>query len=135
MGALRRLYKVAVEYAGIASRIASEGSLDDVVRWLALLHALQVQAQASLDLVARLSSLLGHTPSTPVEAIEALLLNKLITREEAAFLRRVVGFRNIVVHEYTAGSREIVETIVSERDHIKLAKLVEKYSRRPRKGD
>ena len=126
MGVLARLYRVVLEYTALIPRIAGPGELDDVVKWLAVLHALQVQAQAAIDLVMRLASLLGYTPSTPVEAVESLLGEGLLSRSEAELLRKVIGFRNIVVHEYQRVSRELVARILAEKRYVELARLAKK---------
>ena len=72
MEAINRLYKVVLEYTSIIERVAKPEKFDDVVTWLATLHALQIQAQALIDIVVKVSSLMGYTPSTPVEALSYL---------------------------------------------------------------
>ncbi len=123
---MSRLYRVVVDYASLIPRIAEPEELGDVVKWLAVLHALQVQAQALIDMVARLASLLGYAPSTPVEAIEILRAEGVLGEEEARLLRSVVGFRNIVVHEYLAVDRGIVREILARREYMRLVELARK---------
>ena len=126
MGALARLYKVVLDYTSLIPRLAGPEDLDDVVRWLAVLHALQVQAQALIDMAARLASLLGHAPSTPAEAAEALAREGVLTEEEARLLRRIIGLRDVVVHEYQTVSRELVARILAERRYLEPARLARK---------
>ncbi len=42
--------------------------LSDWGNQMKFLHALQIQSQVLIDLVLRSSSLLGHPPSTPIDA-------------------------------------------------------------------
>ena len=126
MEVLDRLYRVVLEYTSSIPRIAKPEELDDIVKWLAMLHVLQIQSQAVIDMVMRFAPLLGFAPSTPMEAIEHLTRESVLTRDEAMFLRKVVGFRNIVIHEYQAVNRAIVAKILSEREYLELAKLAKK---------
>ena len=126
MAILTRLYRVVLDYTSLIPKIAKPEELDDIVKWLAILHALQIQTQAMIDLVTRFASLLGYAPSTPIEAIEFLVREKVLSDEEAKFLRKVVGFRNVVVHEYQSVNRTIVAEILMDRKYLELAKLAKK---------
>ena len=55
---LRRLFETAAEMAA---------KLDEWLVLYAALYALQVQAQALLDMVRRVAALLGYMPKTPRE--------------------------------------------------------------------
>jgi len=91
-----------------------------------LLHALQIQAQALIDIVVRAASLLGYAPSTPSEALQSLLNEGVITVSEVEFLKKVIGFRNIVVHEYVDVDLSIVDDILRNRKYRELVYIAEK---------
>ena len=39
-----RLYRVVLDYASLIPKLAKPEELNDIVNWLAILHALQIQA-------------------------------------------------------------------------------------------
>ncbi|MCE4611288.1 MAG: DUF86 domain-containing protein [Desulfurococcales archaeon] len=125
MGALERLATMVMEMTGKLDALADMG-LRGWVEELAALHALQIQAQALLDMIMRIASRLGYAPETPSEAARLLADEGLITREELELVRRVIGFRNIVVHEYTAVDINLVKRILEERAYRRLATLAAK---------
>ncbi len=84
-------------------------------------------------MVLRMVSLLGYAPSAPIEAIEILTRENVLPREEAELLRKVVGFRNIVVHEYLRIDRDIVARILGERRYLKLVDIAKKILEEARK--
>ncbi|RLG86093.1 MAG: DUF86 domain-containing protein [Thermoprotei archaeon] len=93
------------------------------------LHALQIQSQALIDLVLRSSSLLGHPPSTPIDAAKYLAEKNVMTRRDLEFFRKVLGFRNIVVHEYTSVDISLVDRILRSREYRRVMTLAEKIFR------
>ena len=119
---LKRLYETVAE---MAARLDELGA-DDLEDWRGLyaaLHALQVQAQALLDMVRRLASLLGYAPETPRDAARILHDEGLLARDELELVRRVAGFRNIVVHEYLGVDVGLVKRIVLGREYRRLVAL------------
>ncbi len=133
MGVLARLLDTVNDMTSKLDVLARRG-LQDWVEELAALHALQVQAQALLDIVARIASSLGYAPTTAREAAEALKKEGLLSSDDYDFLVRVIGFRNIVVHEYADVDMELVREIVARREYARVAvlagKLVGEASRR-----
>ena len=130
---LRRLYETVAE---MAARLDELG-VDDLEDWRGLyaaLHALQVQARALLDMVRRLASLLGYSPETPRDAARILRGEGVLSDEEVGLIRRVAGFRNIVVHEYLGVDVGLVKRIVLGREYRRLvglaARLLEKAEER-----
>jgi uncharacterized protein YutE (UPF0331/DUF86 family) len=81
----------------------------------------------------RLAAELGYAPTTPREAAEALAAEGVISREDYELMRRVAGFRNIVVHEYTAVDMELVRGIVGRREYRRVAALAAKLLGEARK--
>ena len=133
MGVLARLMSVVTEMTSKLDWLAEHG-LKSWVDELAVLHALQVQAQALLDMVVRIAAELGYAPITPREAAEALVAEGLLSEEDYQLIRRVAGFRNIVVHEYTSVDMGLVRGILGRREYRRIAvlaaKLLEEASRR-----
>jgi len=54
--------------------------LDDWIILLAVIHALQVQAQALLGLITRFAAELGYAPLSPRDAANMLLEEKILDR-------------------------------------------------------
>ncbi len=119
---MARLYTLIAEMTLKLDELSEKG-LRGWVEELAALHALQVQARALLDMVKRMASELGYAPTTTGEAIGALLERGVISEDEASFLRRVAGFRNIVVHEYASVDMGLVRRIIARREYRRVALL------------
>lgn len=81
MGVLSRLANIVNEMTSKLDYFPGSG-IRGWVEELAALHALQLQAQALLDMVLRLAAELGHSPESPGEAAKALAGEGLLTREE-----------------------------------------------------
>jgi uncharacterized protein YutE (UPF0331/DUF86 family) len=79
-------------------------------------HTIQIAIQAALDAAAHIVSdeRLGE-PRTSRELFEILVRNGWLPESLAAPLRRMVGFRNILVHGYEVVDLGIVEDIVIHR--------------------
>lgn len=77
-----------------------------------LARNLESAIQACIDLAAHLCGAHGIVPETAGEAFDRLVELGLIEPALAAALRRAVGFRNVLVHEYTAIDWEVVMQVV-----------------------
>ena len=132
MGVLARLYNTVVDMTKRLDKLSGISSWTWIEE-LAVLHALQIQAQALLDMLMRFAAELGYTPTTPREAAEILLKEKILSREDYELVRRIQGFKNILVHEYVAIDMKLVEKIVREKEYHKTlllaTALVEKSSK------
>ncbi|MEB3788294.1 MAG: DUF86 domain-containing protein, partial [Desulfurococcales archaeon] len=77
---------------------------------------------------------LGYTPTSPREAAEALLAENLITDKDYQLIRSIIGFRNILVHEYMGVDMDLVRRIIEDKEYrrvtILAARLLEEFSRR-----
>jgi uncharacterized protein YutE (UPF0331/DUF86 family) len=80
-------------------------------------HTLQIAIQAALDVAGHIVSdeRLGE-PRTNQELFQLLERYNWIPAELSSSLRRMAGFRNILVHGYEDVDLAIVETIVT--DHL-----------------
>ena len=133
MGVLSRLASTINEMTYRLDLLSTRG-LEDWVEELAALHALQLQAQALLDIVLHLAAELGYAPESPREAAKALLGEGLLTREDYNFVGKVSGFRNVLVHAYAEVDMSVVRGILEAREYRRVAllasKLLEKASER-----
>lgn len=79
-------------------------------------HTLQLAIQAALDVASHIVSdeRLGE-PRTNRELFDLLARAGWLDGELAETLRRMVGFRNVLVHGYDAVNLEIVRDIVEHR--------------------
>jgi uncharacterized protein YutE (UPF0331/DUF86 family) len=104
----RCIARVREEHAGDDAR------LDDVTRLDAVVLNLQRACEAAIDLamhrvrVARLG-----VPQESREAFAALARAGRLEPALAETLKRMVGFRNIAVHDYQALSLEVVRRVVA----------------------
>ena len=130
MGVLRRLLETIIDVTHRLDEEVEKGF--DLSRWgdqMKFLHALQIQAQALIDLVLRGSSVLGHPPSTPIDAARHLLNTGVMSSEDLALFRRVLGFRNVVIHEYVSIDLGLVERVLRSREYRRVLELAEKVFR------
>jgi uncharacterized protein YutE (UPF0331/DUF86 family) len=75
-------------------------------------HTLQLAIQAALDLASHIvSDERWGEPETYSELFSLLATHGLISPDLAPRLRRMVGFRNLVVHGYAKVDPQIVEQI------------------------
>lgn len=74
--------------------------MDDVFELYAVIHALQIHAQASIDYLLYTCAVLKKGVETPLRCVDELVREGLIKEEEGDTLRRMIRFRDIVVHRY-----------------------------------
>jgi len=133
MSVLSRLYNFVIDAAAKLDEISARG-LSSWIELLAAIHVLQSQAQALLDMLTRVAAELGYAPSSPREAAELLVAEKIISRDEYMFVKKLIGFRNIVVHEYIRVDEDLVKRIIARKEYRRVvllaSKLLEEASRR-----
>ena len=103
----RSLRRVAEEYAGGPSRLANFTHQDAIV--LNLERACQAAIDMAMHVVAR--DHLG-IPQTSAHAFQLLADAGRIEPALAEKMRAMVGFRNVVIHEYQKLNLEILRSIV-----------------------
>lgn len=131
MGVIERLIGIIINITKNLDMEVEKGF--NLSKWgdqMKFLHALQVQAQALIDLVQRIASLMGYTPSTYIESGKVLLNEGLMNEEDFKLYRAIVGFRNIVVHEYVEVNMSLVENLLRKREYRKILDLAEKIYRK-----
>ena len=120
----------------LVKRHGAEAIVEDYVLLNAALHLLQVAIQALIDAAARLAAELGAEPPARYSDIPKTLVQLgVFNSEEADLLRRVIGFRNVVVHGYGALDLGLVAEILNRRLYGDLLKLAFRiYAEAARRG-
>jgi len=90
--------------------------LDDATRQDSIILNLQRACEAAIDLAMHLvrARRLG-VPQETRQAFELLRDAGLLSTEVAERMMRMVGFRNVAVHDYRSLNLDIVRSIVNER--------------------
>lgn len=110
-----RLKRLAAKKPASPSRLLDDEDLQDIVA-----RNLELAIQVCIDVAMHLCGAHGVVPPSSGEAFSALADRKLIPRALAQRLRRAVGFRNILVHEYVEVDWKIVQRVI-EHDTADLA--------------
>lgn len=85
-------------------------------RW-AVLHGLQLAIECVQDVTAHLVATRGLGPArNHTDAVDLLAAGSIIDTDLGARLRGMPGFRNILVHEYTAVDLDRVLSFLSRLD-------------------
>jgi uncharacterized protein YutE (UPF0331/DUF86 family) len=104
-------------YVSDLRRLARPAVLDQDVREARFIqHTLQIAIQAALDVASHIVSdeHLGE-PRTSAELFDLLHHGKWIERPLAETLRRMIGFRNVLVHGYDEVDLAVVRDVVEHR--------------------
>ncbi len=104
----RCVRRVREEHAALAGDLASDITRQDALI-LNLLRACEAAIDLAMHLVRR--DKLG-IPQQTRDAFELLEGSGGLSAELASALKRMIGFRNIAVHDYTALNLAIVDAIV-----------------------
>ncbi len=104
----RCLKRINEEYRGYENELDSNYTKQD-----SIILNLERASQATIDISTHLIRLgkLG-VPKTSREVFELLKENQIIFSETAEQMKKMVGFRNIAVHDYQNVSLEIVKSIL-----------------------
>ena len=92
----RRVRRIAARRPASARALAEDEDLQDI-----LARNLEVAIQTCMDIASHLCSAHGVVPATAAEAFAELGKRGLVEHSLAGRLQRAVGFRNVLVHEYT----------------------------------
>ncbi len=79
---------------------------------LNLVRAIGLSADVALHLISAWGD---ETPASMAASFEPLVAHRVLTREMADELRRAVGFRNVVVHNYEAVNWAFVLPVLDAR--------------------
>jgi len=104
--------RIAEEYAGDPGRLANFTHQD------AIILNLERGCQAAIDLAMHVVALehLG-IPQSSAQAFDLLAMAAKISPELAKKMRRILGFRNIAIHQYQELKIEILRKIVEKGKH------------------
>lgn len=111
---LNHLKEVTLDIDSIVNEGYDLGNIRDR---MAILHLLQIQAQTIIDIVQRILSIGGRSKEGYREALRAAHQMGLVNSEEYAFLNSLVGFRNIIIHEYVKVDLSIIEDVLRRREY------------------
>jgi uncharacterized protein YutE (UPF0331/DUF86 family) len=103
----RRLRRIESRRPPSVKALAADEDLQDI-----LARNLEVAIQTCIDIAFHLSGAHGGVPTTAGEAFAELAKRGLLERSLAERLRRAVGFRNVLVHEYTEVDWKIVMQVI-----------------------
>lgn len=100
---------------------------DDPTKQDSILLNIQRACEISIDLAMHIvrKRRLG-VPQDSRDAFELLGASGLVDRELATTMKRMVGFRNVAVHEYDKLNLDIVKAIITQRldEFLKFSRLV-----------
>jgi uncharacterized protein YutE (UPF0331/DUF86 family) len=103
----RRLRRVAARQPASTKQLASDEDLQDI-----LARNLEVAIQTCIDIAYHLCGAHGVVPAGAAEAFAELAKRGLIDLRLAGRMRLAVGFRNVLVHEYTELDWKIVMQVM-----------------------
>jgi uncharacterized protein YutE (UPF0331/DUF86 family) len=103
----RRLRRVEAKQPASVKQLAADEDLQDI-----LTRNLELAIQTCIDIAFHLCGARGVVPTTAAEAFTQLAKRELIERSLADRLQRAVGFRNVLVHEYTEVDWKIVMRVI-----------------------
>lgn len=103
----------------------------DILELYAVLHTLQIHAQAVIDYLLHTCAITGISSETPIRCIEELKIRGMIRSEDAEFMKRVVRFRNILVHEYTSIDIERVKRAIEAQGYIRALQIINELQKKP----
>lgn len=123
----RRLRRVEARKPASIKALAADEDLQDI-----LTRNLELAIQSCIDIAYHLCGAHGRVPTTAADAIAQLVQLHLIERGLAQRLQRAVGFRNVLVHEYTEVDWKVVMRVIrtDARDLAAFGKAVLKMLER-----
>lgn len=103
----RRMRRVEAKKPASIKALASDEDLQDI-----LTRNLELAIQSCIDIAYHLCGAHGKVPTTAAEAFAEVARLELIEHGLAKRLQRAVGFRNVLVHEYTDVDWKIVMRVI-----------------------
>lgn len=108
----RRLRRIEAKRPASVKQLAADEDLQDI-----LTRNLELAIQTCIDIAFHLCGAHGVVPAGAAEAFAQLAKRALIERSLAERLQRAVGFRNVLVHEYTEVDWKIVMRVIRTDAH------------------
>lgn len=105
----RRLERLAGKHPASLAALQTDEDLQDI-----LTRNLELAIQSAVDIAMHVCAAHGEVPAGGADAFARLAERKLIARALAQRLRRAVGFRNVLAHEYVEIDWSIVMNALNE---------------------
>jgi len=93
--------------------------IEDEVTERALLYALEVAIEISMDIIAMKIRDMGLKVEDDATNIERITREGIISTSEGDFLRQMNGVRNFIVHRYNHLDMDIINEALSRIDELK----------------
>ncbi len=93
--------------------------IEDEVTERALLHALEIAVEISMDIIAMKIRNTGLKVEDDASNIERIIREGIISENEADFLRQMNGIRNFIVHRYNKLDMDIINEALSRISEMK----------------
>jgi len=93
--------------------------IEDEVTERALLYALEVAIEISMDIIAMKIRDMGLKVEDDATNIERITREGILSTSEADFLRQMNGVRNFIVHRYNHLDMDIINEALSRIDELK----------------
>jgi uncharacterized protein YutE (UPF0331/DUF86 family) len=127
----KRLLELIASHTDLLERIREkEIKWSNILELYAVLHTLQIHAQAVIDYLLHTCAVTGVPSETPIRCIEELKIRGMIRSEDAEFMKRIVRFRNILVHEYTSIDVERVKRAIETRGYIRALQIINELQKK-----
>jgi len=105
--------------------------INDYTLLTSVLYTLQVSIQSLIDMGLRFLAEIGEKPPNRYSEIGELLRNeKVFDANDVKLFRKIVGFRNIIVHRYTSINLNLLEKILRDRLYKDIYKLALKIAKK-----
>jgi uncharacterized protein YutE (UPF0331/DUF86 family) len=134
---LHRIRRYVRDLEGFA-KISKEDFLRNTERQYAVLHALQLAIEASVEVAMHICSADGlGVPSTYAESFDYLERERIVDASLSDDLRAMARFRNLVVHAYADVDMQRVYDILTTRtkDFLSYIVTIERYLGEPGDSD
>ncbi len=93
--------------------------IEDEVTERALLHALEIAVEISMDVIAMKIRDIGLKVEDDATNIEKITHERIISKSEADFLRQMNGVWNFIVHRYNKLDMGIINEALSRISELK----------------
>jgi uncharacterized protein YutE (UPF0331/DUF86 family) len=86
---------------------------------------LQILIEAAIGYAKQyLKRKMAQIPSDAYQAFEKLVDLQIITRLELATWKKIIGLRNVLVHDYLNLKRELIETIINQQEYQQIVDFI-----------
>lgn len=121
----KRLIESIATHVGLLDRLRNKGiNWSDTLELYAVLHALQIHAQSTIDYLLHTCAVMKASVETPIRCVDELKKVGLINEYEADVLKRLIRFRNIIIHEYCVLDLERVRRVIESQGYRVVLQIV-----------